>query len=159
MPVNRSPPALSAVADTSAAAQSEERIRNLENEISGLRNSISAVTAGQNETNQLILTLIQSQRPQNANAVQHNTATSNSQSSAHEPSPSPRAPESKSKPRTPDDFSAGPDNNAQIWLRQMQTYLELVNEEPTRWVKTASSYLTKDALIWWESFIIHLAGI
>jgi len=138
-----------------------------------LRNSISAVTAGQNETNQLILSLIQSQRTQNLSAVQHNTAPSNSQSSAHEPhqtnsnsfnsarppSPSPRAPESKSKPRTPDDFSAGPDYNAQIWLRQMQTYLELVNEEPTRWVKTASSYLTKDALIWWESFIIHLAGI
>jgi len=66
--INRSPPALSggaAVADAAAAAQSEERIRDLENEISDLRNSISAMAAGQNETNQLILTLFRSQRSQN----------------------------------------------------------------------------------------------
>ena len=35
----------------------------------------------------------------------------------------------------------------------MQIYLELSNEDPIQWVKLASSYLQKDASLWWNSYL------
>lgn len=158
--------ARSAASRADLAMIAEENTRRLENEMVMLRESVSAikdsVRLSQNETNRLISTLIGAQRAQNFSTLQRTQQRSprNSQqisphlsNSARPPSPSPRARESKAKPRAPDDFNGEPEDNAQMWLRQVQTYLELTNEEPMRWAKIASSYLRKEASIWWEGYL------
>ena len=56
------------------------------------------------------------------------------------------------KPRKPPSFSNNAGQNAAVWLRQMQNYLNLANIDSSTWVVYAETYLDNDALQWWVNF-------
>ena len=107
--------------------------------------------SSQNQKNQLITTLISAQQGQNVLNAQHN-ATSNSFVNIRPPEPIQRASDARGKARQPNDFNGSPDENAENWIREIQMYLELSNENPNQWVKLAAAYLQKDASLWWNAY-------
>jgi len=59
------------------------------------------------------------------------------------------------KPSFPN--SAG--QNAAVWLRQMQNYLNLANIDSSTWVVYAETYLDNDALQWWVNYLDSINSI
>ena len=156
-------PTQSAVHAAISVETAEQRNQRFETEMAALRESIAALSANQNsiqqsiqssqnQTNQLITTLINAQQNQNVLNAQHN-ATANSFVNIRPPEPIQRASDARGKARQPNDFNGSPDENAENWIREMQMYLELSNENPNQWVKLAASYLQKDASLWWNAYL------
>ena len=133
----------------------EQRCRQLENKVTLLEKSIAVLSTNQQQTNDLLAILINSQQAQNVPTAQRNAAPTNPQHSQSNPNinylpPIPRTSDARGKARPPNDFDGLTEGNAEVWIKEMQTYLEL---SPVQWVKLASSYLQKDASLWWQSYL------
>ena len=140
------------------AETAEQRCERLENELVAVKTSIAALSNNTQRTNELLALLVNAQQVQNVPAAQCNAAQVNSQlpqqnSNFNQPllNVNQRTSDARGKIRPPNDFNGLPDEAAEIWIDQMQSYLRLSNESPSQWVELASSYLQKDAILWWRS--------
>ena len=123
----------------------EQRCMQLENKVTLLEKSIAVLSTNQQQTNDLLAILINSQQAQNVPTAQRNAAPTNPQHSQSNPNinylpPIPRTSDARGKARPPNDFDGLTEGNAEVWIKEMQTYLEL---SPVQWVKLASSYYKK----------------
>ena len=128
--------ALHAFDQVSNAETAQQRSQRLEAELLVLKESIGVLSANQNtiqsaqnETNRLIMTLINAQRAENSSNAQSSTAAPNSQNlqqniqnwntnplvNVRPPDPMFRASNSRGKARPPNDFNGAPEENVEMW--------------------------------------------
>jgi len=134
---------------TAVHQSNDERLKKLESMIQGLQkeNAIKNTNAKMNPAqNALLHSILRSPlQPRRDNTDDASKASTDCTTSPNN--------SQIIKPRKPPSFSNNAGQNAAVWLRQMQNYLNLANIDSSTWVVYAETYLDNDALQWWVNYL------
>ena len=107
----------------------EQRFRQLQDKVTLLEKSIAVLSTNQQQTNDLLAILINSQQAQNVPTAQRNAVSTNPQHSQSNLNinylPSnviPRASDARGKARSPNDFDGLTEGNAEVWIKPIWNY-------------------------------------